>query len=211
MITIIDYGVGNITSVQKAFEKLGEKVVVTSDHNAIKNAEILVVPGQGACEQAMTQLQKKDLILPIKEHIQSGKKFLGICLGFQILFEYSEEDGGVSCLGILPGRVEKFKMTDLKIPHMGWNTVTVSKHYSNVVLQEKNTQPYVYFVHSYYVEKTDPSAVLTTTTYGIPFVSSVKKDAVWGTQFHPEKSGDTGLGFLKTFLCYTPETHDQRN
>lgn len=211
MITIVDYGVGNITSVQKAFEKLGERVVVTSDLKTIQRADVLVVPGQGACGQAMAQLQKKELIAPIKQHINAGKKFLGICLGFQILFDYSDEDGGVPCLGIFPGRVEKFKMTDLKIPHMGWNTITVSPHYKTLLPYSEDPKTHVYFVHSYYVANTDASSILTTTTYGVPFVSSVKKQAVWGTQFHPEKSGDTGLEFLKTFLCYTPETHVIRN
>lgn len=200
MVTIVDYGVGNITSVQKAFEKLGEHVVVTSDLETILQSDILVVPGQGACGQAMTQLEKKNLIEPIKKHIELGKKFLGICLGFQILFEYSEEDGGMVCLGIFKGRVEKFTISGLKVPHMGWNTAVQSQQAFLKSHLFSEPGQHVYFVHSYYVAQTEISDVLMTTQYGVPFVSAVKRENVWGTQFHPEKSGDVGLSFLKLFL-----------
>lgn len=199
MVTIVDYGVGNSASVQKAFEFLGASARISSQKGDIENADILVVPGQGACGQAMTQLTQKDLLTPIKNHIANGKPFLGVCLGFQILFEFSDEDGGIPCLGIFPGRVTRFQLPDLKVPHMGWNTIDIQPNHENA-LAPMTSRQHVYFVHSYAVEHTDPDAVATRTTYGIPFVSSVRKDNVWGTQFHPEKSGDVGLTYLSVFL-----------
>ncbi len=199
MITIVDYGVGNSTSVQKACEFLGASVRISSQKTDIEKADILIVPGQGACGQAMSQLKEKNLIDPIKAHIVNGKPFLGVCLGFQILFEFSDEDGGVPCLGVFPGRVEKFQLPHLKVPHMGWNTIDVQPQHSDA-LHPLTTGQHVYFVHSFYVGTTEPENIATQTTYGIPFVSSVRKQNVWGTQFHPEKSGDVGLSYLSAFL-----------
>ena len=198
MITIVDYGLGNITSVKNAFKHIGYTAKVTSSPSDIKAAKILVVPGQGACGQAMSQLHSYGLITPILEHISSNRPYLGICLGFQLLFETSEEDGGVKTLGIFKGNVKKFTLSKEKIPHMGWNRLIISKN--NHHLFQNITEPDVYFVHSYCVENADPSIVSTTTLYGIPFVSSVSKGAIFGTQFHPEKSGDVGLMILRNFI-----------
>ncbi len=199
MITIIDYGVGNIASVQKAFEHLGAPTEITSDRNKIAAAKILVIPGQGAFQQALDSLTKKDLIAPIKSHITDKKPFLGVCLGFQILFEFSEEDGGHSGLGIFKGNVTKIQESTLKVPHMGWNTLEVSPHHK-AKLPSLGKEEQAYFVHSYYVLDAHPNDTATTTSYGKPFVSAVIRDKTWGTQFHPEKSGAVGLGILKDFL-----------
>lgn len=199
MVTIVDYGLGNITSVQKAFESLGASCQVSSDLEVIRSAEILVVPGQGACGQAMGQLSKHNLIEPILDHIKQDKPFLGICLGFQILFDSSDEDGGIETLGVFPGTVKKFAMTDLKVPHMGWNQIQISDAHSDI-FKYINSGDHTYFVHSFYVPKTDPAVVATTTQYGDEYVSSVRKGNCFGTQFHPEKSGDVGLNILKGFL-----------
>jgi glutamine amidotransferase len=198
MITIVDYGLGNIASVKNAFKQIGYTSQVTSSYSDIKAAKILVVPGQGACGQAMSQLHSYGLISPILEHISNNRPYLGICLGFQLLFETSEEDGGVKTLGVFKGNVKKFTLSKEKIPHMGWNRLIISKN--NHHLFQNITEPDVYFVHSYCVENADKSVISTTTLYGIPFVSSVAKGAIFGTQFHPEKSGEVGLRILKNFL-----------
>jgi len=202
MITIIDYGVGNLKSVQKAFDYLGYPVEVTNDLDKLKNATILVLPGVGAFEEGMAQLTKMGAIPIIKDHIKQKKPFLGICLGFQLLFETSEENGIHQGLGIFKGAVKNFTDridSNLKIPHMGWNTLSpIQSHY----LKGLPDHPFVYFVHSYFVEA-EPDIILSKTTYGLEFVSAIAKDNVLATQFHPEKSGDVGLSILKNFC----ETH----
>lgn len=199
MVTIVDYGLGNITSVQKAFESLGAPCQVSSDLAVIESAQILVVPGQGACGQAMGQLSEHGLIQPILNHINANKPFLGICLGFQILFESSEEDGGIDTLGVFPGTVKRFQLDGLKVPHMGWNQIQVTDTNADI-FRYVSSGDHTYFVHSFYVPETDSTAVATTTDYGVTFVSSVRKGNCFGTQFHPEKSGDIGLNILKGFL-----------
>ena len=198
MITILDYGEGNIRNVERAFQTLNQDVLVRNSVNYIEKATILVVPGQGAFKQAMSQLKKLNLIDPIKNHINAGKKFLGICLGFQILFESSEEHGNIKGLGILPGHFKKIESASLKVPHMGWNQVNIqnqSKLYKDI----KNDS-YVYFVHSYYVTNSDERIIASTTNYEQSFISAIQKNNLWATQFHPEKSGDIGLNILKNFL-----------
>ena len=198
MITILDYGEGNIRNVERAFQTLNQDVLVSNSVNDIEKATILVVPGQGAFKQAMSQLKKLNLIDPIKNHINAGKKFLGICLGFQILFESSEEHGNIKGLGILPGHFKKIESASLKVPHMGWNQVNIqnqSKLYKDI----KNDS-YVYFVHSYYVTNSDERIIASTTNYEQSFISAIQKNNLWATQFHPEKSGDIGLNILKNFL-----------
>ena len=198
MITILDYGEGNIRNVERAFQTLNQDVLVSNSVNDIEKATILVVPGQGAFKQAMSQLKKLNLIDPIKNHINAGKKFLGICLGFQILFESSEEHGNIKGLGILPGHFKKIESASLKVPHMGWNQVNIqnqSKLYKDI----KNDS-YVYFVHSYYVTNSDERIIASTTNYEKTFISAIQKNNLWATQFHPEKSGDIGLNILKNFL-----------
>lgn len=199
MVTIVDYGLGNITSVQKAFESLGYTCQVSSELAVIEAADILVVPGQGACGQAMGQLSQKGLIEPILTHIQNNKPFLGICLGFQILFESSEEDGGITTLGVFPGTVKRFQLKDLKVPHMGWNQIQITDTNADI-FRYIASGDHTYFVHSFYVPETEPTYVATTTEYGVTFVSSVRHGNCFGTQFHPEKSGDIGLNILKGFL-----------
>jgi imidazole glycerol-phosphate synthase subunit HisH len=196
MITIVDYGVGNIASVQKAFEFIGHSVLVTTDRQAIVDAEFLVVPGQGACAQAMAQLKKLDLIGPIKDHVLANRPFLGICLGFQILFEYSEEHGGVDALNLFPGHVELFPSASHKVPQMGWNTLTIQDLHQTK-LPSVQQESHVYFIHSFFVKDTRPDIVATRTHYGQDYVSAIRSGNVWGTQFHPEKSGDVGLSMLR--------------
>jgi imidazole glycerol-phosphate synthase subunit HisH len=187
-ITILDYGVGNLKSVQKAFEYLGESTLITNDPEDINCATKLVFPGQGACGQAMVYLKSKHLIQPVTQFIRRGRPFLGICLGFQLLFDCSEEDGGQETLGLISGQVKRFSEPNIKVPQMGWN-----------VLNESGD--YVYFVHSFYVTGVDSDIVTSTTTYGeTTFVSSICQDNMWGMQFHPEKSGDVGLRILADFV-----------
>tara|TARA_E500000178_G_C16889677_1_gene692968 strand:- start:264 stop:866 length:603 start_codon:yes stop_codon:yes gene_type:complete len=200
MITILDYGEGNIRNVERAFQKLGQSVTVTNEKNKIEKATTLVVPGQGAFKQAMTQLKKLNLIDPIKNHIKEKKKFLGICLGFQILFETSEEHGTVEGLKIVPGHFKKINVPNFKVPHMGWNQIKTNQQ--SVMFNNIAPKSYVYFVHSYYVEQTKTEIISSTTHYGNEFVSAIEDSHLWATQFHPEKSGDIGLEILKNFITF---------
>ena len=197
MITILDYGEGNIQSNIKAFEYLGQKIIVTSDPREIKRADVLVVPGQGAFKQVMQSLKKKSLIDPIIDHIKSGKKYLGLCLGFQILFESSEEHGETKGLGIYPGVIKKLSGKGVKIPHMGWNDCSVINHQMFAGISTDTT---MYFVHSYALFQTDENLIASKNTHGETFISSIQQDHVWATQFHPEKSGSNGLQLLQNFL-----------
>ena len=195
MIAIIDYGMGNLRSVQKAFEKVGAKAIVTQSSHDIKKAKKIVLPGVGAMQPAMEKLQALGLLDPIKESIQGKKPFLGICLGLQLLFETSDEGGSVKGLGILKGRVQKF--TSLKVPHMGWNQLNIAKKCD--LLKGLKDSTYLYFCHSYYVNPTDKNIVATTTDYGKPFTSCICQDNILGVQFHPEKSQTVGLKILENF------------
>ncbi|MFZ1748124.1 MAG: imidazole glycerol phosphate synthase subunit HisH [Nitrospirales bacterium] len=203
MIAIIDYGMGNLRSVQKGFECVGHEAVVTRDLLVIDQASHVVLPGVGAFGDCMDNLARFELMDVIYRSIASGKPFLGICLGYQLLFSESEEFGYHQGLGILAGKVKAIPRpsddgeTSFKIPHMGWNTIQV-----NTVappLRGIASDSYVYFVHSYYVEPTDCALVSTQTDYGISFASSVWKDNVFATQWHPEKSQAVGLQVLKNF------------
>ena len=202
MIAIIDYGMGNLRSVQKSFEAVGAKAIVTSDSKKILSARSVVLPGVGAFKACMDNLEKFDLIDTVKQSVQSGKPFLGICLGLQLLFSQAEEFGSVSGLGILKGKVVGFKDAPnsgdpLKIPHMGWNNVEVKP--SHPLFDSVPNQSYFYFVHSYYVVPEDSATVATTTNYGIEFVSGVHHENIHAFQFHPEKSQQLGLTVLKNF------------
>lgn len=197
-ITVIDYGMGNLRSVSKALEKAGARVKVTSNKKAIGNADGLVLPGVGAFSQAMRNLKKLDLIPEICGFIDTGKPFLGICLGLQLLFSESEEGGIIRGLDILKGKVRRFEGS-LKVPHMGWNQI---KPKTSVPLLSDIFLPcFVYFAHSYYVEPEDSEIIATVTEYGMEFASLVKRNNVFGTQFHPEKSGQNGLKILKNFCA----------
>jgi imidazole glycerol-phosphate synthase subunit HisH len=198
MIAIIDYGMGNLRSVSKAFEAVGHKAVVTRDVAAIKNASHVVVPGVGAFGDCMANLERFDLVESIRSTIQSGKPFLGICLGLQLLFTESEEFGMHKGLGILPGRVRRFEVDpSLKVPHMGWNQVNVQR--ACPLFEGIADGSNWYFVHSYFVDPSDRTITATTTTYGVPFVSSIWKDNLVACQFHPEKSQTVGLQLIKNF------------
>ena len=200
MIAIIDYGMGNLRSVQKGFERVGREAVVTSDARTILSASKVVLPGVGAFPDCMRNLEQNGLVDVVHETIKSGKPFLGICLGLQLLFTESEEFGISKGLDIIKGRVVRFKgpeFTSLKIPHMGWNTISIKRQAP--ALQDVADNSHVYFVHSFHVVPEDKNVIATTTPYGIDFVSSIWKDNIFAVQFHPEKSQALGLSILKRF------------
>jgi imidazole glycerol-phosphate synthase subunit HisH len=198
MIAIIDYGMGNLRSVSKAFEAVGHQTVVTREKATIKDASHVVLPGVGAFGDCMANLERFDLVEPIRSTIQSGKPFLGICLGLQLLFTESQEFGVHKGLGIVSGKVRKFALDPaLKVPHMGWNQVNLQRPCPLFGDIEDGSN--WYFVHSYFVDPTDRTVAATTTTYGIPFVSSIWKDNIVACQFHPEKSQSVGLRLIKNF------------
>jgi glutamine amidotransferase len=189
---------GNLRSVSKAFEAVGHHAIVTRDASSIQNASHVVLPGVGAFGECMTHLEQYELIEPIRAAIQSGKPFLGICLGFQLLFSESEEFGWHEGLNIFPGKVRAFsKDRTLKVPHMGWNQVHVQR--SCPLFEEIADGADWYFVHSFFVDPQDRQITATTTTYGMPFTSSIWKDNVVACQFHPEKSQAVGLQLMKNF------------
>ena len=203
MIAVIDYGMGNLRSVQKALEKVGAKARVTSDPADIKRCDKVVFPGVGAFGDAMKELRRRGLVDPIKDAVAGGKPFLGLCLGLQLLFEKSEEAPGIKGLSILKGEVKKFRFPKnrLKVPHMGWNSITkTAKGPIPRILKGIPDGSYMYFVHSYFVKPGDKKIVLTTTDYGIDFVSGVCRDNIYGLQFHPEKSQALGLKILDNFV-----------
>lgn len=197
-IVIIDYGMGNLRSVQKGFEKVGSQAVVTSDPNTVLKADKIVLPGVGAFPACMENLTKLNLIEPIREVIREGKPFLGICMGLQVLFDEGEEFGPHPGLGIIPGKVVRFKLAKkYKIPHMGWNRIRKKRRLP--LLAEIEDNSYFYFVHSYHVIPKDPNVIVTMTDYGRDFVSSIAKENIFACQFHPEKSQALGLKILKAF------------
>ena len=199
MVAIIDYDAGNLKSVAKALEFLGAPCVVTRDSEVLKSADKVILPGVGSFGDCMNKLREYDLIPVIRELCESKKPFLGICLGFQLLFESSEETPGAEGLGILKGKILRIPdAKDLKIPHIGWNSLSLSG--DGRLFKGIKNEDYVYFVHSYYLSAEDPSIVKATTFYGKELQVSVECGNVFGTQFHPEKSGDTGLKILKNFL-----------
>jgi len=205
LIAIIDYGMGNLRSVQKGFEAVGAEAIVTSDSQKILSAKSVVLPGVGAFKACMDNLEQFCLIDTVKKSVQSGKPFLGICLGLQLLFSQAEEFGSVSGLDILKGKVVGFKdrqpksdgCNPLKIPHMGWNNVEVKPSYP--LFDSVPNQSYFYFVHSYYVVPEDEATVATTTNYGVDFVSGIHHENIHAFQFHPEKSQQLGLTVLRNF------------
>lgn len=198
MIAIIDYGMGNLRSVQKGLERVGFDAIVTRDVGQIESARGVVLPGVGAFSACMENLGRFGLIEPIRELVRQAKPFLGICLGFQLLFSESEEFGKQKGLDLFPGKVVGFHPSEnLKVPHMGWNRIDKQK--ASPFLEGIATGDYVYFVHSFYVVPEDPSIVATTTAYGKSFVSSIATDRLFACQFHPEKSQELGLRILANF------------
>lgn len=196
MLAVIDYGVGNLFSVEKAFAYLNIDVKVTNSVDDLRSADQIVLPGVGAFGDCMKNLQATGLIPTIKEEIRNGKKFLGICVGLQILFESSEESPNVDGLKIFRGSVRKIHADGLKIPHMGWNSIEARDE--KIFRGLKN--PYVYFVHSYHAQPEDRSVVTAISDYGEELTAAVKCDNVMAVQFHPEKSGDVGQQILKNWI-----------
>ena len=198
MIAIIDYGMGNLRSVQKAFEYLGFEAVITDDAAVVQRAERVVLPGVGAFEDAMNRLRESGLDRVFLEAAKGGKPVLGICLGMQMMFEQSEENGLFEGLGLFPGKVTRFEERGLKIPHMGWNTLSTR----DCPLFDAGDDPCVYFVHSYCVAEVSDNFTAATCDYGQTFTAAVCRGNVMATQFHPEKSGDAGLRMLKRFATW---------
>ena len=198
MIAILDYGMGNLRSVQKGFEKVGHQAVVTSDPVQVAAADKVVLPGVGAFEECIAELRRRDLVKPVRDAIDSGKPFLGICLGLQLLFDVGYENGRHQGLGVLPGEVVRFDLPKgYTVPHMGWNQLAIRRPAPILAGIAEGT--YVYFVHSYYVVPKDANVIATETDYGGPFCSMIWRDNVFATQFHPEKSQAEGLRILKNF------------
>jgi glutamine amidotransferase len=203
MIAIIDYGMGNLRSVEKGFQKVGVDVRVVSDPKYVDDAEGVVLPGVGAFRDCMKHLGELDLIDPVVRSIEKGKPYMGICLGLQVLFTESTEFGHSRGLDIFKGKVPRFPESELKVPHMGWNSI--KKRKDCPVLSEVPEGSYMYFVHSYYVEPEDEGIIAATTDYGLGFTSMVWKDNVMAMQFHPEKSQTLGLRILRAFGAFVKE------
>ena len=199
MVAVIDYDAGNIGSVSKALINLGENCVLTANENEILKADHIILPGVGSFGDAMNKLNERNLEPVIKKAVESGIPFMGICLGLQLLFDESEASPGVPGLSVLKGKIKKIPGKDgLKIPHMGWNSLSLDN--DTRLFSDLSDEPYVYFVHSYYLEADDESAVSARTEYGVKIDAAVTKNNVFACQFHPEKSGETGLKILKNFL-----------
>ena len=200
MITIIDYGMGNLRSVEKAFELFSKDVRMSSSPQDILASDKIVLPGVGAFTKAIEELKKRDLVDPIKKLISASVPFLGICLGLQLLFTESEEGGKVPGLDIFRGKVKLFKdINGLKIPHMGWDQIDITDK-KNKILKDVKNKSFMYFVHSYYVEPEDKDIILCSSDYGLQFTSGIAKDNLFAFQFHPEKSQNIGLNIIKNFV-----------
>lgn len=199
MVAIVDYDAGNIRSVEKAVKYLGKDCVVTDDSQQILKADHVILPGVGAFGDCMSHLNDRHLVDVLGEVKKQDIPFLGICLGLQLLFDDSEESEGVSGLGLLSGHIIRFPdREDLKVPHMGWNSISFPRQ--GRLFKGIPEESFVYFVHSYYLKADDPSIVTATCDYGLTFDASVESGNIFATQFHPEKSGETGLAILKNFL-----------
>jgi len=199
-VAVVDYGMGNLRSVEKALQRVGIAADVTRDAARIDAADGVVLPGVGAFGACMENLRDFDLVAPVLRAIDSGRPFLGICVGLQLLFEESEEFGPVRGLGVLRGRCRRFRDTgeaDYRVPHMGWNQLR--KQGTSPLLAGVDDGAFVYFVHSYYCESDDPAVVAASTHYGCDFVAAVARDNLFGCQFHPEKSQTIGMRILRNF------------
>jgi glutamine amidotransferase len=210
MVTIIDYGIGNLRSIEKAFQRVGAEVLRTDDPQALREAERLVLPGVGAFGACINEIRRRNLEGPIHEAVAAGTPFLGVCVGLQLLFEAGHEKGMHEGLGLLPGRVVHFHDAsdgwpdDLVVPHMGWNTIEPTR--AHPLLDGTGEAAYVYFVHSYHAVAEDPGDVLAATTYGHDFPAVVQRENVFGVQFHPEKSQAAGLRILENFATLPVQT-----
>ena len=203
MIVIVDYGMGNLKSVQNAATLLGHKTCISKCASVIGKATKIIFPGVGHFAQAIRELKKRRLITVLKEKIRAGIPFLGICLGMQILFEESEEARGVKGFGIIRGKVRRFKSQKLIVPHMGWNELIVSEQ-KHALMAGVETGDHAYFVHSYHFKPASPAAEVATVNYGGALCAAVAAANIFGTQFHPEKSQATGLRILSNFLGWKP-------
>lgn len=197
-IVVIDYGAGNLRSVARAISHVDAPPVVSADPDDIDRAGGIVLPGVGAAADTMSNLIDRNLVDPLREYIEAGRPFLGVCMGLQALFDRSDEGGGQECLGVLPGVVRQFEPGERKVPHMGWNTVDWKREHP--VVEAIPGGSYFYFVHSFYPDPSHGETVLGVTEYGLEFASVVARDNVVATQFHPEKSGDTGLRLYANFV-----------
>ena len=205
MIAIVDYGMGNLRSVQRAFEYVGAEVTVTAHGETIESASAVVLPGVGAFGKAMSNLEQAGLSDVIRQVITQGRPFLGICLGLQLLFDESDEMGQHRGLSVFGGQVRRFEI-GLKVPQIGWNQIHIQR--ASPLLDGVADGSYAYFVHSYYVAPADPEIVLTTTDYEIDYASIVGQDNVFGIQFHPEKSQAVGLRILRNFTALVAGSAD---
>ena len=199
-LAIIDYGMANLRSVQKGFERVGHAARIVSSADEIAQADRIVLPGVGAFRDAIATLRQRGIDVAVKDHIARGRPFLGICLGLQMLFDVGEEDGTWEGMGVIGGRCVRFEVDrthGLKVPHMGWNAL--QKRSDTPLMSGIEEGSHVYFVHSYHVRPTDASVIATTTDYGGAFVSSIGRDNIVATQFHPEKSQSIGLKMLENF------------
>jgi glutamine amidotransferase len=194
MIVIVDYGVGNIRNVERAFTKLGMDVVVTRDIEKIDQATAIILPGVGAFRDAINNLKKYDLVECLQRNAAKGTWIIGICLGMQLLYDKSFEDGEYEGLGLLRGEIVKFDDSELKVPHMGWNQLV--KRRDDEIGKGLSENDYVYFVHSYYLKNEDPTSILYTSFYGVDVPAIIRKDNIIGMQFHPEKSSAVGVKIL---------------
>ena len=200
MIAIVDYGIGNLRSVEKALQRVGAKASVTADPAALDAAHGVVLPGVGAFGDGMARLRARQLVDPVIRQVERQKPLLGICLGMQLLFEESDEMGLHQGLGLLPGRVVRFPEGELKVPHIGWNQLRRADPCPEMALLEGIPHgAYAYFVHSYFAAPEEPGDVLAKTDYGLEFASVVGRGRIYGAQFHPEKSQDVGLRLLGNF------------
>jgi glutamine amidotransferase len=203
LIAIIDYGAGNIRSVYKALKFLGAECKITSDRNEILNSDKAILPGQGSFGDCMSSINNSGIRDTVLEFIKTGKDFLGICVGLQLLFEGSDESPNTEGLGVFKGHIRKIPNGEgLKIPHMGWNSIEIKK--DDKLFKGVKNGSHVYFVHSYYLDAEDKSIVSSQTDYGVKIDASISKDNVFATQFHPEKSGDVGMKLLKNFVTLEP-------
>ena len=196
-LVIVDYGAGNLRSVAKAVAHVGGQPLITTNPRDVAAAEALIVPGVGAAADTMRNLHDHGLVEPIRDYIASGRPFLGVCMGQQVLFDVSEEGGEHPCLGVLPGRVVRLP-AGLKVPHMGWNQVRIVRPHP--IFEGILDGSYFYFVHSFYPQPDDASVIVGETDYGVTFPSVVARDNLVATQFHPEKSGAMGLRMYENFL-----------
>lgn len=199
MISILDYDAGNIKSVEKALIYLGQEALITNDKDVIMSSDRVILPGVGAFGDAMERLKKSGLDKVIYDFVETGKPFMGICLGLQLLFKESEESPGVTGLGLLDGRIIRIPGgSDLKVPQIGWNDIEINPE--SRLLKGIGDKPYVYFVHSYYLKADRREDVAATTKYGVTIDAAVERENIMATQFHPEKSSEAGLKILKNFI-----------